>query len=68
MMDLFLEALFPLQTIAILLFVFFYNRDVAQERQKLYDRIQAQDLREYKLLEKPVEPMKKEEKERVNFV
>lgn len=49
---------------------FFYHREqqTASERQKLYDRIQSADLREYKALVEPPKPREIEKKERPDFV
>lgn len=57
------EILLTLALLAVLAFVYLFNKDIAKERQQLYDRIQARDLVEYKQMTEPIEVKPKEEKE-----
>jgi len=51
--------------LATLAFLYLYNKDIANERQQLYDRIQARDFVEYKQMAEPIEVKVKEQKENV---
>ena len=57
------EILLTLALISVLLFLYAYNKDVAMERQQLYDRVHARDFVEYKQMVEPIETKPKEEKE-----
>jgi hypothetical protein len=56
------EILLTLALLSVLAFLYFYNKDIAKERQQLYDRLQAKDFVEYKSMTEPIEPKPKEEK------
>ena len=62
------EVILALCWLATLAFVYYREQQTATERQKLYDRIQSADLREYKALVEPPKPREIEKKERPDFV
>ena len=57
------EILLTLEAIAFLVFLYYYDKSIAKEREQLYDRIQAKDFTEYKQMAEPTEVKIKEEKE-----
>jgi hypothetical protein len=57
------EILLTLALISVLAFLYVYNKDIAKERQQLYDRIHAKDFIEFKQITEPIETKPKEEKE-----
>ena len=59
------EILLALEAIAFLVFLYYYDKSIAKEREQLYDRIQAKDFTEYKQMAEPTEVKIKEEKENV---
>lgn len=62
------EIILALCWIATLAFIYYREQQTAVERQKLYDRIQSADLREYKALSEPPPLKEKDKKERPDFV
>lgn len=58
-------AIVCLTYLATFVFLYFNNKDIAKERQQLYDRIQARDFVEYKQMAEPTVTKPKEEKENV---
>ena len=59
------EILLALEAIAFLVFLYFYDKSIAKEREQLYDRIQAKDFTEYKQMAEPIVTKTREEKENV---
>lgn len=51
--------------IALLVFLYFKDKEIAKERAQLYDRIQARDFIEYKQVTEPIITKPREEKENV---
>ena len=56
------EILLALEAIAFLVFLYYYDKSIAKEREQLYDRIQAKDFTEYKNATEVTEPRTKEER------
>jgi len=59
------ELLQTLAIISMLVFLYFYNKSMATERQQLYDRIHSKDFIEFKQMTEVVETKPKQEKENV---
>lgn len=57
------EIIQAIMILATLVFIYFHDKNVAKERQQLYDRIQAKDFIEYKNTVEPIETKPREEKE-----